>query len=101
MSAEIEGRKLYVAWVDSQDIHPNRFKSWNELTKEDREEWMAKVPTDALLAGLKRLKVGFRNDSWSGGMNFMSAWEDPDGSYYRADDVDRILARLSRGESNG
>jgi hypothetical protein len=36
-------RKMYTASTDNQDIHCNRFPSWEELTHESRITWFEKA----------------------------------------------------------
>ncbi len=36
-------RALYERWVDEQDIHCNRFKSWGEMTDKAKQEWRDKA----------------------------------------------------------
>lgn len=43
IGADEAGRKAYVAYVDSQEIHGNRFPAWSELDQWLRDEWIRKT----------------------------------------------------------
>lgn len=40
-SIVIRARRLYNEYIDRQDIHCNRFPSWDELDRETRNRWLA------------------------------------------------------------
>lgn len=48
---EKAARRLYNRWAGNQDIHCNRFPSWEELSEKSRQEWRDKATTEAQSTG--------------------------------------------------